>query len=155
MYEESIRVPLIVWSPSLLSGRGEVSQLVQSFDLVPALLSMAEVETPAWFESESLLPALRGEPFDGRAAVYAEQGRDVVFQFADFVSMLRTERWKLVNFLGEEFGQLFDLLLDPAEERNLWSDSAHRSVRVQLENDLYQWRMRSAYQTRDWTAAFR
>lgn len=155
MYEESIRVPMIVWSPSLLSGRGEVSRLVQSFDLVPALLSVAEVDTPAWFESESLLPALRGEPFDGRAAVYAEQGRDVVFQFADFVSMLRSERWKLVHFMGEEFGQLFDLHLDPDEERNLWRDPAHQSVRAQLENDLYQWRLRSAYHTREWTAAFR
>ena len=154
-YEQSVRVPLVVWAPGLLSARGEISALVQSFDIVPALLAMAQVETPAWFETESLLPALQGQVFAGRSAVYCEQGRDVVFQFSDFVSMVRTLHFKLVHFLGEEFGQLFDLTLDPQENHNLWSDVSYRAQRDELTRCLCDWRLRSAYHTRDWTHCFR
>lgn len=155
MYEQSVRVPLIVWSPQRLAGRGEVPALVQAFDVVPALLAAADVEVPPWFETHSVMPALRGEAFAGRSAVYAEQGRDVVFRFADFVSMLRTDRWKLVHFMGEPFGQLFDLAADPDEERDLWSDPGCRATRRALVSALHEWRMRSAYDTREWAESFR
>jgi arylsulfatase A-like enzyme len=155
MYEEVVRVPLIVWSGGRLAGRGEVSGLVQSIDLAPALLALAGIEPPSWWEARSLLPSLVGEPFPGRDAVYCEQGRDAVFQFADFVSMLRTGRWKFVTFLGEPHGQLFDLADDPHEERDLWSDPAHASTRAELHARWVDWRLRSAYDARDWADAFR
>ncbi len=154
-YEQSVRVPLIVWGPKLLAGRGTVSALTQCFDVVPALLELAGVDTPEWFETRSVLPALQGQPFKGREAVYCEQGRDVVFQFADFVSMLRTDRWKLVHFMNEDFGQLFDLQADPLENHNLWSDAAHQRKRDELTTALHAWRLASAYTTRDWTDSFR
>ena len=110
---------------------------------------------PGFWEAESLLPALRGEDFAGRRLVFTEQGRDVVFQFADFVTMVRSERWKLVHFLDEDVGQLFDLAGDPHEEHNRWSEPSLRGVRDELVAALHAWRMRSAYATRDWTDAFR
>ena len=154
-YEQSIRVPLIVSAPGLLTGRGEVSSLVQCFDVVPALLTMAGIEAPTWFETRTLLPALHGQPFPGRDAVYSEQGRDVVFQFADFVSMVRTQRWKLVHFMGEHFGQLFDLDQDPLENQDLWWKPEFRQPREELIRMLYEWRLKSAYETREWTDTFR
>lgn len=155
MYEQSVRVPLIVWSPQRFAGRGEVPALVQAFDVVPALLAAAGIEVPTWFEARTVMPALRGEVFAGRDAVYAEQGRDVVFRFADFVSMLRNERWKLVHFMGEPFGQLFDLLADPDEEHDRWSDPGCRATRDALVAALHEWRMRSAYEAREWAEPFR
>lgn len=155
MYEEVVRVPLVAWSRSRLPGRGEVDALVQLHDVAPALLALAGVDAPAWFETTSLAPALRGEPFAGRDAVWCEQGRDVVFQFADFVTMLRTRRWKLVHFLNEPFGQLFDLDDDPHEERNRFDDPACAGVRDELVERLHAWRLDGAYRTRDWADAFR
>ena len=155
MYEQVVRVPLVVWSAGRLAGRGDVSPLVQSIDLAPAILELAGCEVPSWWESSSLGPALRGEAFTGREAVYCEQGRDVVFQFSDFVSMLRTDRWKFVHFLGEDFGQLFDLAEDPHEEHNLWTDPACRRTREALRATWVDWRLASAYRTRDWADAFR
>ena len=154
-YEQTVRVPMIVHAPQLLAGRGEVPALVQSIDIVPALLALGGADAPAWFESESVLPALRGEPFAGRTTVYAEQGRDGVYQFTDFVSMVRTARWKLVHFLGETFGQLFDLQADPHEEVDRWNDPACYGKREALLRNLYEWRMHSAYRTRDWIDGFR
>lgn len=154
-YEQSVRVPMIVHAPKLFSGRGEVRSLVQSIDVVPVLLELAGAEVPAWFESKTVLPALRGEAFEGRPAVYAEQGRDGVYQFTDFVSMVRTDRWKLVHFLGEPYGQLFDLWADPHEEQDRWHDPAREKDREALLRNLYEWRMQSAYHTRDWIDSFR
>lgn len=155
MYEQVVRVPLVVWSPRHLPGRGECNALVQSIDIAPALFELAGCPVPDWWETESLGPALRGETFAGRSAVYSEQGRDVVFQFADFVSMMRTERYKFVHFLGEAYGQLFDLQEDPHEEHDLWNDPASRDVRESLRAAWLDWRVTSAYRTRDWADAFR
>jgi arylsulfatase len=155
MYEQVVRVPLVVWSTGRLAGRGECRALVQSIDLAPAIFELAGCAIPDWWETVSLGPALRGEPFTGRAAVYCEQGRDVVFQFADFVSMLRTERYKFVHFLGESYGQLFDLQEDPHEEVNLWSDSGSRVVREALRTAWLDWRVASGYCARDWADTFR
>ena len=155
MYEEVVRVPMLVWSAAALAGRGEVAAMVQAIDIAPALLALAGCETPAWFEAQSVLPALRGEPFRGRDAVYCEQGRDVVFQFSDFVSMLRTERYKFVHFLGEDFGQLFDLGDDPLEENDRWFDPGFRQVRQGLRDAWCEWRLSSAYAARDWADAIR
>ena len=114
MYEEVVRVPMIVWSPRALRGpRARSRDSSRRSTSRPHCSSWPAASVPEWWETRSVLPALRGEAFEGRAAVYCEQGRDVVFQFSDFVSMLRTDRWKFVHFLGESFGQLFDLRDDP------------------------------------------
>lgn len=155
MYEQVVRVPLVVWSPGRLRGRGECDALVQSVDLAPAVFELAGCPVPEWWEAISLGPALRGEAFAGREAVYCEQGRDVVFQFADFVSMLRTPRYKFVHFLGEAYGQLFDLVDDPHEEHDRWSDPSLRGLREDLRAAWLDWRVQSSYRTRDWADAFR
>jgi arylsulfatase A-like enzyme len=155
MYEQVVRVPLVIWSKGRLAGRGEVSSMVQSIDLAPAIFELAGCEIPSWWEASSLLPALQGEQLAGRDAVYCEQGRDVVFQFADFVSMLRTDRYKFVHFLGEDFGQLFDLDDDPHEDINRWDDPGMHAVREALRGAWLDWRVASAYRSRDWADAFR
>ena len=59
-------------------------------------------------EVESILPALQGEPWSGREMVFAEYGRDGILQETEFMSMVRSREGKLVHFLGEECGQLFE-----------------------------------------------
>ena len=58
------------------------------------------------------MPALRGEPWQGRDLVFAEHPTDGVYE-GPFMTMVRSERYKLVHFVGEEYGQLFDLQADP------------------------------------------
>ena len=40
-------------------------------------------------------------------------------------TMIRSEKWKLVYFLKETVGQLFDLEKDPEERNNLWDSIEH------------------------------
>jgi len=64
--------------------------------------------------------------------------------------MVRSPEWKLVHFVDEPFGQLFDLVNDPQEVHNLWDDPALVGKRDELLGVLREWRIRSQYHTRDW-----
>ena len=124
-------------------------------DLGPAALEIAGIEPAGSTEAESLLPALQGEPWEGRPCVFAERGRDGILQETEFMCMVRTREWKLVHSLDEPFGQLFDLASDPGEKRNLWDDPSAAARKQELLGMLREWRIRSQNQTRDWGAEWR
>ena len=155
MYDTITRVPLIVWSPGRFDAGRVVEQLVHQMDLGPAILELAGCEVPATLEAESLLPGLEGKEFPGREYLFAEQAKDGILTGTEFMTMVRSEDWKLVHFLDEPDGQLFDLKNDPDEVRNLWHDDAHRNRREELLAVLREWRIRSQYETSDWCAEWR
>ena len=71
------------------------------------------------------------------------------------MTMVRGRDWKLVHFLDETYGQLFDLRQDPAEVHNLWHDAKSAEKKQEMLAILREWRIRSQYETRDWTADWR
>ena len=148
MYDCVTNVPLIAWCPKRFKGGRKVDALCQLMDVGPTILDLAEVEEPEWMEAETLMPALQGELFEGREFVIAEHGRDVFLHTIDFVTMIRTKDWKLVQFLDEPFGQLIDLGNDPAEEVNLWDDPKYAEKKMELIDAIGSFRVRSGYQTR-------
>jgi arylsulfatase len=155
MYDIITRMPLVVCSPGRFPGGRQLSPLCQQMDVGPAILELAGLPVPEGFEAQSLLPALRGEPWAGRPYVYAEHGRDGILRETEFMSMVRSAEWKLVHFLDEPFGQLFDLCHDPEERRNLWDDPAAAHAKQALLDELREWRIRSAWRARDWAATCR
>src|SRR6185437_3752377 len=60
MYEGSVKVPLIIWSKSMVGQRMNDS-LVQLMDIAPTVLEAAGITPPASFEAKSLWPILKGE----------------------------------------------------------------------------------------------
>lgn len=155
MYESVVRVPLIAWSPGRVPAGVKRDGLCQLFDLGATILDLAGVPVPDHFEARSLRPALEGDAWAPRDAVFTEQAGDIVLTGASFQTMVRTERWKLVHFLHQTHGVLFDLAADPGERRNLWDDPAHAGVRRDLLDVIRDWRIESGYRTRDWAAAAR
>ncbi|HVU34691.1 MAG TPA: sulfatase-like hydrolase/transferase [Opitutaceae bacterium] len=106
MYEESMRVPLILAGPGVPVGRR--ADLVYSLDLFATLASLAGIDPPAGTESRSL--------FGPRP------GRDQVFGlYRDCQRMVLDERWKLIRYRVDrtERLQLFDLQRDPDELTDL------------------------------------
>lgn len=148
MYDCITRVPCIAWSPNRFGQPRSIKGLCQLMDLGPTILDLAGVKKPDWMEAQSLLPALEGEPFEGRPFVIAEHGRDMFLNTMDFVTMIRTTGWKLVHFIDKPDGQLFNLQTDPAEEINLWDDPDCREIKSQLLDTLREFRIRSGYRTR-------
>ena len=155
MYEEVVHVPAMVWSPNRIDGDRRIDGLTQLMDLGPTVLDIAGVRIPEEMEARSLLPALRGEEWEGRGYVFAEHGRDAILQETKFMSMVRDQRWKLVHFVDDPSGQLFDLAEDPEEMNNLWNSPAHEEKKQELLEAILNWRIQSDVQTREWTIDWR
>lgn len=155
MYDMVTRVPAIVWAPGRFGGGRRLKQLCQLFDFGPTILELAGVTPAVDMEARSLLPALSGEAWAGRPAVFCEQVGDVAMASTRLISMVRTERDKAVLFLGAEDGQYFDLVADPKEERNLWNSPDVQPRLAELRQKLLDWRLDSTVHTMDRTAAMR
>jgi arylsulfatase A-like enzyme len=155
MYDIITRMPLIVWAPGRFAGGRTVDTLCQQMDVGPAILELAGIPLPETLEAETLLPALQGEAWAGREYVYAEHGRDGILQGTKFMTMVRSREWKLVHFMGEPYGQLFDLANDPDEVHNLWDDPAYTERKRELLDVLREWRISSQYHTRRWAEDWR
>ena len=142
MYDCITRVPAIAWAPGRLPAGQRTAALTQQMDLAPMLFELAGLEPPQG-PAVSALPAARGES-TGREVVYAEHSADNILKEVEFVTMVRTREWKLVHYLDQPWGELYDLRNDPAEVQNLWDDPACAAVRQELEAILRDWRVRDS-----------
>ncbi len=68
----ALQVPLIVRLPGGEGGGRRVDGMVDLTDLMPTLLEAAGAEVPAGVRGRSFWPALKGEPWEGRSAVFAQ-----------------------------------------------------------------------------------
>ena len=152
MYDPSVRVPAIVWGPGRVRVGQRIDTLTAMMDLGPTVLELAGLDVPDWMEAESLLPALRGESWAGREYVFSEHARDMILTGTELMTMVRDDRWKYVEFVDSDQGQLFDLVQDPDELRSLWdaaADSEAGQAKARLATVINRWRARSALHTAD------
>ena len=142
MYDCVERVPLLVWSPRRIRGGGRTDSLVQLIDIAPTILQAAGVPVPETWEARPLWPVLEGREPRIRGTVYAELARDHIQSGAEYIVMRRDEEWKLVYYLGENDGELYDLKRDMQETRNLWTAPECRELRERLLRGVFEWSMR-------------
>jgi arylsulfatase A-like enzyme len=127
MYEESIRVPLIIRDPRLPEGtRGRRTQMALNIDLAPTILAMAGVAIPAGMQGADLQPVLRDPAARGREDWYYEHVYNTSPPRRPIPKCegVRTERWKYIRYTEPKppLEQLFDLAADPHEEHDLARD---------------------------------
>lgn len=123
LYEQSVRVPLIVRPPGGRDAR-VVDELVEHLDVPATVRSIASAGPVPGSVGRSLLGYVRGDDPDPRAVSVSEN-----WGFASF----ETDRYKLV--VDEDAlvpCQLFDLHEDPAENENLLGDPASGDVVEEL-----------------------
>lgn len=155
MYDLITRIPLIVWAPKKFQGGRVVNELCQQMDLGPTILELAGVEVPHTLEAISMKESLESDDWKGRDYVFAEQIKDGILTGCEFMTMVRNHEWKLVHFLDEPHGQLFNMTADPDEVNNLWDDETAASVKQDLLGVLREWRIRSGIDTADWSQDWR
>lgn len=130
MYEHTIGVPLILRGPGIPRGETRTTDCYLR-DLYPTVCELTGVPCPATVTAKSLAPTFK-DP--------AAQPHDALFaHFQDSQRMIRTERWKLIQYPRANQEQLFDLKTDPLEQHNLINTPEHAEIRATLTTRLTTW----------------
>lgn len=135
LYDPAIQVPLIVSWPGHIPEGVRSSALVELSDLAPTVLDAAGLPRHPGMQARSLWPVLTGQtdPRHFRDDVYCEYYNSNPSNGTPiYLTMVRTDKHKLVRAHGTEGGELYDLESDPGETTNRWDDPAYAEVKSEL-----------------------
>ena len=137
LYEEVLRVPLILRFPAGLYQGSVVEQPVGLMDVAPTVLDSLGIPPPDGFQGRSLRPLFDGEsePLEYPPVISDSGGRLGVFKRS-----VRGSRFKLIESkdtgqwqVGPPFGagyELYDLASDPLEQINLFDPDHPEAIRL-------------------------
>jgi N-acetylglucosamine-6-sulfatase len=139
-YEESIRNPLIIRYPPLVTAGSTPPQLALTVDLAPTLLELAGAPIGDQIQGRSLVPVLRGNTTGWRESILVEFNT-YENPFPHLMEMdyraLRTDRYKYIHWVRyPELDELYDLQNDPFEMKNLAHDRSAAALRARLRTEL-------------------
>jgi len=126
VFDELVRVPLIIKFPGNRHAGSRIAQQVQTVDILPTVLEAAGLPVPA-------RPAIAGQPLQDVVAGGAPEPPAVSeISHRGIVALgMRTRRDKYVRRFSPEQDELyFDLLADPAEQHNRLDENARRAGRL-------------------------
>jgi arylsulfatase A-like enzyme len=135
MYETSVKVPAIFSQPGRIPAGRVSDQLLSGYDFMPTLLEYTGLP----YEPD---PSLPGSSFvslltGGDAGAREEQV--VVYSEYGPTRMLRNEQWKYVHRFPYGPHELYDLVHDPQERKNLVEETKHRALIRELRCRLDAW----------------
>lgn len=173
-----IKVPLVMKIPGIESNDKVYEQLVETIDIFPTILDIAQIKTKYTHFGKSLIPLLKGEVKTHRKMVFSEGGYDLREPqcFEDVIKnpdvpvagiyydktnipqekpstvsrsvMIRTKLWKLI-LRDNDKEELYDLMYDPNEINNLIDISAYDKIKADLKDKLVRWYLKTSDNT-DW-----
>jgi len=133
MFEENLRIPLILRHPGRIPAGGTCDVTVCNYDLFPSLLEYLDLpDHPG-----------QGPPMPGRsfaAALVGEGlnwGEEITFHEYENTRTARTPEWKFTKRFPDGPDDLYDLLNDPGERENLVDEPRHAAVRQSLAGRLH------------------
>jgi arylsulfatase A-like enzyme len=138
--------------------------MVSQIDLFPTLCDLAGVEHPSWLQGKSLLLLMTGAASEIHDEIFAEVNYHAAYEPK---RAARTQRWKYIRHFDRrnrpnlpncddglskslwlEHGwrertidseQLFDLVFDPNETRNVAADPTQRAALEDMRGRLDRW----------------
>jgi len=130
-------------APTLMAGGGvpagtTVSDVVANIDIAPTLLEAAGVAAPP-MDGRSFLPLARGERTPWRESLLYEYYWERNFPQTPTMHAVRGARFKYIRYYGLwDTDELYDLVQDPRETRNLVRDPAHGDVVARMNRGLFE-----------------
>lgn len=119
LYDELLRIPLIVWCPNRYPGGQVVDTPVSLVDITPTILDMAGAPLPRDGDGRSLEPALLGSTLEPRFTISEVDGSLEALPGA--VRAVRSTTHKLIESTLDGTTRLFDLTQDPGETTDVRS----------------------------------
>lgn len=139
MYEEALRLPLLMRYPREIPESAVAGAMVLNLDFAPTLLDYAGVSIPGDMQGRSFRAVARGRvPADWRTSMYYHyyeypHGWHSVKRHYG----IRTERYKLIHFYHDiDAWELYDLEKDPHELQNVYSDPSYAVIVKKLRAEL-------------------
>jgi len=142
MYDEVVKVPLIMSWPGRIPTDAVAPEMVSFYDVMPTLCEAAGVTPPAGHTlcGRSFLRIARREK-----PAKNERWRNIVFGEFRNTEMARDTRYKVVvRNGGSGPNEMFDLYHDPREKNNVWDNPQFVSVRDALVKELAAWRQKTS-----------
>lgn len=129
MYEQSLRVPLLIYDPRVSSGhRGKTPATPGlNIDIDPTILDFAGIPIPESVQGQSLVPLVMGKAVPAREYILFEH----LWDFASIPQSecVRSERFKLIRYPQHPgFDEFYDLKKDPDEVHSLIKDPASQTL---------------------------
>ncbi len=135
-YEESIRIPLLIRYPNWFAVSAVFPKLMAlNLDIAPTLLEAAGIEAPPGMPGLSLRKLARGEV----------QRQSFLYEYffiprdscTPAMRAIRTQSYKYITYFDTtQTAELYDLVKDPVEVRNLINDSTYTEVLKRLRFQL-------------------
>ena len=132
IYEGLLQVGLIVQGRGIPVGK-VIHEPVSTLDIAATIYDYAGVDVPGTLQSNSLRPLIDNDDVT-RDVAYCEWNLSKIRQGVGL--KLRTVRTKTHKLTLEEVsgaGEMYDLVNDPDEMRNVFDDPAHAKLRKELE----------------------
>ena len=153
LYDELLKVPLIIKLPESRFAKTRISTIVRLIDVMPTILDEQGISVSGLdLDGKSLVPVLRGKEVADRRFV-AYKADNILDSHVPQKLSVNEERNKLIlnrSFTAEQLDffafpppepvpvELYDLSENPAENKNIVDEKPRIASRlVQLINDLY------------------
>ncbi len=135
LFEESARVPFMVFAPGAKGNGQRSASLVELVDMFPTLCDLTSIPAPAGLEGKSLRPLLDDPRATLHDAAFTEARRGPSAEF--WGRSARTARWRYTEWNGGRDGvELYDHDADPGEFTNLATDARHAETITALKKRL-------------------
>ena len=138
MYEESLRMPLLVRYPKEIKAGSVNDDIVLNLDFAPTLLNIAGVSKPTDMQGRSFRQILQGStPVNWRTSMYYHYYEYPGWHAVKRHYGVRTKRYKLIHFYYDiDAWELYNLEKDPHELNNIYDNPAYKSIVRQLKDEL-------------------
>jgi N-acetylglucosamine-6-sulfatase len=132
-WEESVRVPMIIYAPGISKLKGSVNVPASSLDIPVTILSMAGVSCPENWSGRDLSAVLSGKKNHGIDYAISEWA-DTESQFRNYTHrLIRTSRYKLIRWdKADKPDELYDFVEDPQETTNIIHKPSMKATRDKM-----------------------
>jgi arylsulfatase A-like enzyme len=130
-YDATLRVPLVMWAPPKLRAR-VVANPMRLVDVAPTILDLVGTDGMVNADGRSVRPFLGGgQPFDGAASYFEALNANLTRGWAPLTGVVQNGL-KLIDL---PIPELYDLAVDPGEQRNLYAQQRERARDLEARLD--------------------
>ena len=138
MYEESLRMPLLISCPAFVPPASVNQDMVSNLDFAPTFLDLAGINIPPEMQGRSFKNLLKGKAMtDWRESFYYHYYEYPAVHMVKRHYGVRTKRYKLIHFYYDiDAWELYDLEKDPLEMNNVYEHPDYQEVAQDLKKEL-------------------